>query len=589
MASYGNIYKFLFGSRNGWTVEIDIAKKDYSGEIFTRPLGRAPLLRRDNSAGIYGTSLEIYAECSMPGEYAQMYTSAADEYKVSLYRSGQHIWTGFLTPELYSEPDIPVPYDVRLVATDGLGELKRSDFETSGTKTLKSHLEQILSLTGVTRSIVLASALSYNGGTYMATPYGVLDIGINLEHEHGNTCYDVLQHILTSLHAGITVYNDVWVIFRETDFIRLAEGDKVTVYPNAAGAKYPVATFGSMQSNKWWPIGHMSKTVEPARKGIELTSPFHYMENMLNGVWTMANNASYDETEGAYILPDADSYISQKLDFNGEPVSYRLALRVRARNVGTAEEDQPLGVRIIIDGVSYAGSGIYWLVPTSDTVQSQRGGAPLAWRKTEGEIEVELDMPADSQNEKDAQDVDIIIPLYYAGVRSYVRANDIEVVIFNTLGVHDIYVYDVTLVKYEQADGVKAEAKIDNGAREAASSVDLQMTDGASVPVGGRWSMTGLPFLPSGEVLTVWHMGEDAEYLPLMAKDYAQEIGSTRLRYAGALNVPYDASLPLLFLRENTYYWPRTYSYDLYEDEMEVDLISVPDADVAIESTEIKR
>lgn len=582
MASYGTIYKFLCQSHNGWAVEVNIAKKGYAGEIFTRPLGRGPVLRRDNSAGIYGTSMEIYAECRVPGEYAQMYTSAADEYKVSLYRSGQHIWTGFLTPELYSEPDVPVPYDVRLVATDGLGELKRSNFETSGTKTFKSHLEQILSLTGVTRSIVLASALSYNGGADMATPYGVMDIGINLEHENGNTCYDVLQHILTSLHAGITVYNDGWVIFRETDFIRLAEGDNVTVYTKVTSVKYPVASFGSMQSNKWWPIGHMSKTVEPAKNGIELTSPFHYMENMLNGVWTMANNASYDETEGAYILPDADSYISQKLDFAEAPVSYRLALRVRARTVGTAEEDQPLGVRIIIDGVSNAGSGMYWLVPTSDTVQSQRGGAPLAWRKTEGEIEVELDMPADSQNEKDAQDVDIIIPLYYAGARSYVRANDIEVIIFNTLGVHDIYVYDVTLVKHEQADGVQAEAKIDNGAREAASSVDMQMTDGASVPVGGRWSMTGLPFLPSGEVLTMWHLDDDSEYLPLMAKDYAQEIGNTRIRYAGALNVPYGESLPFLFLRDGIYYFPRVYSYNLFEDEMDVELISIPDADVEI-------
>lgn len=589
MASYGNIYRFIFDSVNKWTVEILIAKKNYTGQVYTRPLGQAPVLRRDNSAGIHGTSLEIHAQCNVPGEYAQMYTSAADEYKVSLYRSGQHIWTGFLTPELYSEPDRPVPYDVHMVATDGLGELKRAKFVSSGAKTIREHLQQILDHTGISRSINIVSALFYDAGSYSALPHKILDISIDLEHEDGETCYDVLQHLLTSFHMGITLQNDVWLLFRETDYIRLATPEGVSAYSGDNMVQLPVASFGSSKEHKWWPIGNMSATVEPARKSIEVTSPFHYTENMLKDDWTLGGRTTYDSEEKAYILPDSQSYISQQLDFGDEPVSYRLVLKVLALNVGTVEEAQNIGIRVKIDGVSYSGAGLYWLV----SISSDRYGRSVnAWRKVEGSIESELAVPGEGQNEKDAQEVEVVIPLYYKDARGFVRANDIQVEVFNPSGVNSIYIYDVSLTAYDQADGTKAVVNINNGAREEASAVDLQMTDGATVPEGGRWSMTGLPFAPEGKIIAQWYingMGGYADYLTTMAQDYAREIGAARLRYSGVLNVPHGEPLPVLFLRDGTYYWPRAYSYDLYNDEMEVDMISVPDATVEIESTVIKK
>lgn len=589
MASYGNIYRFIFDSVNKWTVEILIAKKNYTGQVYKRPLGQAPVLRRDNSAGIHGTSLEIHAQCNVPGEYAQMYTSAADEYKVSLYRSGQHIWTGFLTPELYSEPDRPVPYDVHMVATDGLGELKRAKFVSSGAKTIREHLQQILDHTGISRSINIVSALFYDAGSYSALPHKILDISIDLEHEDGETCYDVLQHLLTSFHMGITLQNDVWLLFRETDYIRLATPEGVSAYSGDNIVQLPVASFGSSNEHKWWPIGNMSAIVEPARKSIEVTSPFHYTENMLKDDWTLGGRTTYDSEEKAYILPDSQSYISQQLDFGDEPVSYRLVLKVLALNVGTVEEAQNIGIRVKIDGVSYSGAGLYWLV----SISSDRYGRSVnAWRKVEGSIESELAVPGEGQNEKDAQEVEVVIPLYYKDARGFVRANDIQVEVFNPSGVNSIYIYDVSLTAYDQADGTKAVVNINNGAREEASAVDLQMTDGATVPEGGRWSMTGLPFAPEGKIIAQWYingMGGYADYLTTMAQDYAREIGAARLRYSGVLNVPHGEPLPVLFLRDGTYYWPRTYSYDLYNDEMEVDMISVPDATVEIESTVIKK
>lgn len=580
MAAYGNIYRFAFRSHNGWHFEILIAKKDYTGEVYTRPLGRAPLLRRDNNSGIYGTSLEIYAECKVPGEYAQLYTSSAYEYQVQLYRNGQNLWTGFLTPELYSEPDRPAPYDVRIVATDGLGELKRYKFDSNGAQTLRSHLESILAHTGVERSIMLLSTLSYDTGSSMTLPPALMDMVIDLSHENGNTCYDVLQHILASLHAGMSLQNNQWFLFRPTDFVRKTDFLSLQVYAGDNPVIWPIAWFGTMRLRKWWPIGNMSVTVDPAKNGVELTSPFYYMENMLSESWTLGNAATYDSEEKAYILPDSQSFITQQLDFGNEPVSYRLALKLRALNVGTGEEAQNIGVRVKINGASYSGTGDYWLYSIS---ADRYGKSVNGWSKAKTAIESELAVPGEAQTDKDAQDVEVIIPLYYKDSRAFVRANSMTVEVFNPDGRYAIRIYGAELTKYDQADGVILDVDLANNAREKASSVDLHMADGASIPEGGRWSMTGLPFAPNGHVITTWFkagLSEPVGYLDLMAQDYAQVLAAARLRYSGRLNVPYGEDLPCLFMREGTYYWPRVYSYDLYNDELDVELVNVPDAGV---------
>jgi hypothetical protein len=67
-----------------------------------------------------------------------------------------------------------------------------------------------------------------------------------------------------------------------------------------------------------------------------------------------------------------------------------------------------------------------------------------------------------------------------------------------------------------------------------------------------------------------------------MAADYAMKVGAVRRQYTGRLHVG-DVQIPALFSRDGVYYFPRSYSYDLYEDEMEVDLISIPDVNVEVE------
>ena len=586
MASYGNIYRFMFRSHNGWNFEILIAKKDYTGEVYTRPLGRSPLLRRDNNSGVYGTSLEIYAECKVPGEYAQLYTSSAYEYQIQLYRDGVNLWTGFLTPELYSEPDRPAPYDVRIVATDGLGELKRYEFYSNGAKTLRSHLETILAHTGVERSIVLLSTLSYDNGSSMTFPPALLDMVIDLSHEDGNKCYDVLQNILASLHAGISLQNNQWFLFRPTDFVRRADFLSLSVYAGNNSVIWPIAWFGTMRLRKWWPIGNMSVSVDPAKNGVELTSPFYFKENAFSDKWTLQNSAVTGENTNVYWLPNANAGVMQKVEF-GEEIAQKLVLKFKARLVGSGQGNPLIAVKVKAD--AHISGGYYTMY--QNQAKRDDGTTYYQWVLDESSIMVTLPTPNVYDTDSDLQTVEVPIYLYdnrteSLDTRSWIYASAIEVSIFNPQGAYNIKVTDVSLEIFDQPEGVILNVALDNGAREEAKSVNLQMTDGASIPSGTKWGMTGLPFAPNGRIITTWFksgLSEPVAYLDLMAQDYAQVIGSARLRYSGRLNVPYGEDLPCLFMREGTYYWPRVYSYDLYNDELEVELVNVPDAGIAKE------
>ena len=502
---------------------------------------------------------------------------------------------GFVSPELYSEPDVAPPYDVQIIATDGLGELKNFKFEKRGVASMLSHINYLMGMTGIGMTSNVVSELRYVDDAGVASAdKGVLDFKINLDHEEGSTCYDVLQNLMSSINANITQYNGRYLIFRETDFINKATEEGVEGFDiNGSAVSLPVASFGSMNQHKWWPVGQLSTVIEPAKNEVVLRAPDHYKDNVLDfDDWALANAASFNEEEGAYILPDEGSNISQYVDFNGVEVGYRLGLRVRARNVGSSEDEQNIGIKVEIEGRSYSAGDRYWLVKSSGT-SSGRQLTDYMWRNVDDYIEEELPLPSDADTDSDAQDIDIVLPLYRNGSRSYVYAKNVKLTIFNPAGIHDIYVYGVSLVKYEQIEGYEADVVINNAAREEEGEVELTMSAGDLAPAAGKVFMTGIPLLPSGsDPIKQWQVGDGnpQDYLSVMAYDYSRAIALPKMKYAGVLNVPGETvSVPLLFLRDGTYYFPKTYSYDIYNDELEVELISISAADVSLTSVIISQ
>lgn len=571
MANYSVLYVFRFESANKTNIEIQILKKDYSGARTYRSLGRAPILKREKSGCVHGSSLELYAECQVDGEFASLYTSSADEYKVEVYKIDEflgdtfqrRVWTGFVSPELYSEPDIAPPYDVQIIATDGLGELKNYAFEARGLHSVQDHLEYMLGHTGLSQEFNVVSFMAGDSGTVP-----IMDVTVSLDHMAGESCYDVLKAVLDSFHAEIACQDGYWMIWRETDIVNLT-------------SQVEVAEFGSQTKTDWWPVGQLSTVIEPAKKRVTVISEDAYKDNVLKDVPYHADGATYDSEEKAFILPTAGTSVLKTLRFGAE-VGYKLSLTVTARNIGSGDEGQPIGIKVKIEGRSPTVGDTFWL--------RERTDGKIAWTNTEGVIEKMLEAPAASDSAKDAQTIALELPLYSYSNRVYHYATSVEVTIFNVDGDYPIHVYDVTLSKLDQVKGYKSVLEIDNGAREETDEATLIIADDDRIPAAADIFMNGIALNASGEPISSWASGRMAAmgYLAFMSRDYALSVALPRMKVQGVLNVPDSALItPVLFLRENTYYFPETYDYDLLNDELSVSLVSIPTAQIEVVSEEV--
>lgn len=72
--------------------------------------------------------LEADRKC---GNWDVFYTSSATEYKVKLYKDGVVEWTGYITPDSYSE-DLMYRGSVTIIARDNLGALQDFEFDAAG-------------------------------------------------------------------------------------------------------------------------------------------------------------------------------------------------------------------------------------------------------------------------------------------------------------------------------------------------------------------------------------------------------------------------------------------------------------------------
>ena len=302
--AYAIKYLFKFESSNGTTREIRVLQDGYTGEVIQRPLGRAPVLKKQQNGPVHGTSLEFYAECHVDREFIEFYTSDPKAYRVDLCAGATLLWRGYITPELYSEPDIAPPYDVQVVATDGVGELKLYDYAAQGAVTLRTLLSGLLSRTGLGTDIYLISSLKPGS----AGAGSLLEKTINLDYMAGESCYDVLTYLLDTLHATITWWKGAWILTRETN-VTFTSG-KVRYFNTAGNSALladSVQTLGSLRANPAWPVGQLSTVIDPAKNRVTVQAPWHVVTCLRNSDmgsdadWIKAKNARY-ETDG-YVLP----------------------------------------------------------------------------------------------------------------------------------------------------------------------------------------------------------------------------------------------------------------------------------------------
>lgn len=567
--AYGTKYRFTFESTNGTTYRILIQKDGYSGTIKDRPLGRAPVLKRKHSDHIYGTSLEIYAECEVDGEFAELYTSSPTEYRVQLYSGNTLRWSGFVSPELYSEPDIAPPYDVQIVATDGLGELKLHTFQGQGNKSLQALFAYLLSFTGLDTSINYVSNLAAKDSFGSTVSVSALwnSAVIDIDHMAGKSCYDVLQYLLTTLCASITYQDVQWLIWRDND---------------ATSSQLSSKSVGSMGSGGLWPIGNLVSRIEPAKKRITVEAPFHRKSRLINSDmtsdigWTK-HNASYEAEAKAYKM-GLTGTISQTINVIDMSVGLAISTQFGSA-VPTSEitgrygelEFTPEGSNdkfVICD--KNDGNGPQWFLTSEVWPMDPANG----WK-----YDIHITIGAQGTAPETTMD----LPAFDR--QGYSQRGTLTVLLWGRLNtlIYNFYLYRPV------SKGFRDIIFINNDARGDGNTVEIAQGRVTSEMVDAYYGYLQGVF----EILTSRFVTDFADrcfpsysdFLSLTAKNYARLVALPRLRFSGRLDTPSNfGAPPVLLSKGGIDYLLETFSWDILNDEMDVEAISLPSGTLTIDS-----
>ena len=565
--TYADRYIFKFSSNSDKDVTIRIQQRDYSGGALRRNAGGSPSLRYERNEHVMGSTLTFKAECVEDDEYSALYTSDAFMYRVLLFVDGSQRWSGYITPELYSAPWIDPPYDVELTATDGLGELKRYKFEAIGRKTLSEHLSLLLGRIGYNGDVEMISAM-FTGSNTAASLLD--DVSISFDHMAGDTCYDVLQAILTMLDAVIYFDGGSMVIMREADLSDLKQGASVNT---ASGSSVPIYAFGSMGANNIWPVGQMSCQIEPARSGVSVSCESHYTEDFVPDItaWSFAT------IKDGYVdlkPNNVDTYFKLKIrDYKVPP---DLLLKIHIRNL--KEDSSNVSVKIMAWGSVTPGGS------TSKQYLTYNKNNVSFWTSTDVYMDKAVKGLSDGTDD-DIEDIEINLPFTKSGNRGFAfySLTDLWVCFRAREASTEYAIHGASIECQNTLTSVVSTLSVSNGARGEADEVVPQCSDSIARIVGMAYiDNSAYPRTTFGSAsIAECSIGE------FIARSVSTRFALPRLRLNGKLNFE-KTSLSVFFSHRGLVYVAETMEWIVADNELDVSIISIPEATLSTGSIVIK-
>lgn len=575
-------YRFRYDSVHGVEYIIQLAEEGYSGAVIDRPLGVAPVLHMQESGAFRATSLDLTLECQVDGEFASLYTSDPKQFKIYVFRGGSNtaIWQGFVATEIYSEPDIAPPYDVKITATDGLGTLKEYTFEGAGELSIKEHLRTLLAKTGLSSTIYCGFSIRRESGTtadFLNTTY------INLDYLAGKSYYNVLEVLLKTLHATVTQYKGNWLVLRESDSsVYISSGGNIGGYSIGVRADQDVSgsksyltggrkVIGSMADGSvdTWPVGHLTRRVVPAKRSISVSSEW-YQAGWPDDVhtWLYGTDATYDSTAKAWRVgrSGTQGYIEMRTAYRTFQRDVRLVIKANSFFVAGGNQNPPyLRIQVAYNNRDGGASDLYY-DPETGAWTTGGWGSGKVFNLTRTNLLDKLE---------DAETITF----------------DIAAAMLGSSGTLDVYIYAVNASIYSAEmtmvmnKGYKDTIVLDNGARGEGESVEITGSPATADTFNSLTYMQGM-FKNSG--LTPYYSFSDdrftaKDYLALSAMDYALSVALPRIELSGTVDVPTGfPTIPLVLVLRGTSYLVKTYDWDLYNEDYKFTAVSVPAASLTV-------
>jgi hypothetical protein len=223
------------------TFKVDILERGYSGsatEIFfmaDTPLElNYPGDEMDVFRPLYGSQLIISAISETDFKYVSLHTADGRKYRVNLYKNDVLYWTGWLIPDLYTEPYTAAPYMVQITARCGLGELDSikmpqtvaSYVDGDSVVKGKSFVNLYSAITHCLRSLNLGIDIKEAINIYNSerttppvdTDTTLTDAYVDLRNYEGFTMYEFLDSELRAFGARLYQQDGFWQIIRLSEY-----------------------------------------------------------------------------------------------------------------------------------------------------------------------------------------------------------------------------------------------------------------------------------------------------------------------------------------------------------------------------------
>ena len=582
--AYNTKYRFRFESCHGVVYEVRLKENGYSGSVTDRPLGKAPVIRMQESDPFRPTSCDLVLQCNTEGEYVDLYTTDPLQYMVEVYHkrsssSFSLIWSGYVAVELYSEPDIAPPYDVHITATDGLGILKEYTFEAGGNKTLRNHLVALMQVTGDSHPyIYMASRLR----VYGETDNDFLDeTTINLDHLVGKTCYEALGELLKSLRCVITFRGGYWLIIREVD-VQISSSGVVNVLRFEDDPDYATTddtlslgkVVGKMGASgtDMWPVGYLTRRVVPAKKSVKITAPWNLKDgapDMASTYWHAQDDASASGQPRYLGSLGGTGVIYAQHAMSNFTMDVKVTVKCWRGSVWQNYNGTPY-VKVLAMYQSQGNGTKYYHPDTGWTTTSPSTGEEHTVERTNR-----------TSDPAQAQEITVNIPSpndsYGGGLTIYVVG-------------HLVAVWDVD-VELVMMKGYEDTIVIDNGARGTAP--DLTILGGREIDsflIPGVFAY-GVWFLDH-QMVTAFSDGSNTnkDWMSLTALAYAKEHAAPRIEITGKLDNPSASPmlLPPMFIKShNVWALVSTYDWDMGNEDIDFKAITLPTATLTVDEENI--
>lgn len=576
--AYGIKYRFRFNSANGVEHTVNLLQDGYSGTVINRALGRAPVIKMQDSGLFRGTSCDLVLECQTDGEFASLYTSNPRQYRVDVFRGSTQVWSGFIVTELYAEPDIAPRYDVSVTATDGLGLLKDYDFPARGLQTVGDHLRYLLSQTGL--SMVINCVLSM--GPTSGSPATLFDgVSIDLDYLEGKSCYDVLSELLRTLHMTVTQYKGAWLLIRETDLAGRLSGTGLSVYqlPTRTSGSTTTATvsgvkqtLGSAYSSNMWPIGHLTRRAVPAKRSITVEAPWHAHDVDSTRGWQIESRAAWESEYSRYWVGNVLASTAVAGSIINQMTVRRFNKDLRLSLLASVHSADTMSFVGVTAQLTYGSTTLYWHPDSGWTSTS-----PATYdRVTVSESNI-------SALPENASKIDVNIP-----APGITQECTVQLWIYG----YNVDIYGVG-VSIRLNAGYRDILALSNGARGRADDVTITGGRTTDEELMSTLFLQGVFVWTSDTGTPVYDWADNRYYgrdlLSLAAMDYALSIALPRVELSGRLNVQAGLSLvPMVVALRGTNYLVKEYTWDFYNDELEIKAVSLPAASLTVESETVQ-